>query len=222
MRKRNLPSISSLLVVALCSASALLHSAELDPIQLPPPQVDSGKPLMQALALRRTIREFKPDRLPPQVLANLLWAAFGINRPATGQRTAPSAMNSQEVDVYVALPEGLYLYEPKPNHLRPILARDLRAVTGGDFSKQAPVSLIFVADLPRLTKAKPETRRFYAGFDAGCISQNVYLYCASEGLGTVVHDLDRKPLSTAMHLKPEQEIIFAQTVGYPKADTVPR
>jgi nitroreductase len=171
---------------------------------------------MQALKQRRTIREFKTDQLPPQKLADLLWAGFGINRPDTGQRTAPSAMNSQEIDIYVALPAGLYIYEAKTHLLKPVLNEDLRTrISGQAFLKQAPAVLIFVADLPRLTKAKPDQRPFYAGIDTGYISQNIYLYCASEGLATVVFDLDRAPLAAAMKLVPEQKIILAQAVGYP-------
>ncbi len=171
---------------------------------------------MDVLRTRHTTREFKSDKLPPQTLANLLWAAFGINRPATGQRTAPSAMNSQEVDIYVALSEGLFLYDAKSQQLKPVLSRDLRALAGGqDSFKQAPMTLIYVADLPRLAKANTDTRPFYAGFDAGCICQNVYLFCSSEGLATVVHDLDRRLLAQAMNLRPEQKIILTQAVGFP-------
>ena len=199
---------------------AVLHADEASPISLPAPEMSGGKPLLEALQQRRTTREIKPDPLPPQMLANLLWAAFGINRPQTGQRTAPSAMDSQEIDLYVATPDGLYLYEPRPNRLKPIVAEDLRAKTSGqDFMKHAPVTLIYVADLPRLAKAKPETRPSYAFFDAGCICQNVYLFCASAGLATVVHELDRAPLGAAMKLRPEQQIIMAQAVGYPKERT---
>jgi nitroreductase len=202
------------LILFGCSAS--LIAAELMPIELPPPQVEAGKPLMQALKERHTTRQFKTDPLPAQALANLLWAGFGINRPATGHRTAPSAMNSQEVDIYVALADGLYLYEPKAHQLKPVLDRDLRNLSSGvDFAK-APVTLLFVADLSRLTKARPEDRRFYAAIDTGCISQNVYLACASQGLGSVVHDLTRPPLAAAMKLRPEQDIILAQTVGFPQ------
>jgi nitroreductase len=209
---------------ALAVTAALLwpgvtatKAAELKPILLPAPQTEGGKPLMQALEQRRTIRELKPDKLPRQVLANLLWAGFGINRPGNGHRTAPSAMNSQEVDLYLALPEGLYIYEAKPHQLKPVLGKDLRAKTSGQpFATNAPAVLIFVADLPRLTKAKPEQREFYAAVDTGFISQNIYLYCASEGLATVVYALDRTPLAAAMQLRPEQRIILAQAVGYPK------
>lgn len=211
--------VSSLAVIAsLCWLGVTGSQAEdLKVIPLPDPQIEGGKPLMQALKQRRSTREIKPDKLPPQVLANLLWAAFGINRPGSGHRTAPSAMNSQEMDLYVALPEGLYLYEAKPHQLKPVLSEDLRAKTGGQpFTKAAPVVLIYIADLTRLTKAKPEQRPFYAGIDTGYISQNVYLFCASEGLATVVYDLDRAPLAAAMKLGPDQKIILAQAVGYPK------
>ncbi len=210
--------VGSLHVTAalLCFSMVGPKAQELRPIPLPAPQTEGGKPLMQALKQRRTIRDLKPDKLPAQVLANLLWAGFGINRPESGHRTAPSAMNSQEVDLYIALPEGLYLYEAKPHQLQPVLAKDLRAKTSGQpFATNAPVVLIFVADLPRLTRANPEQRPFYAGIDTGCISQNIYLYCASEGLATVVYDLDRAPLAAAMKLRPEQRIILAQAVGYP-------
>lgn len=196
---------------------AACHAEERKPVPLPPPQTDGGKPLMQALQQRQTIRELKPDRLPAQVLANLLWAGFGINRPENAHRTAPSAMNSQEVDLYVALPEGLYLYEAKPHQLTPVLDKDLRAKTSRQpFATNAPVVLIYVADLQRLIKAKPEQREFYAAVDTGFISQNIYLCCASEGLATVVYVPDRTPLASAMQLRPEQRIILAQAVGYPK------
>ena len=209
---------------ALAVTAALLwpgvtatKAEELKPILLPAPQTKGGKPLMQALEQRRTIRELKPDKLPHQVLANLLWAGFGINRPGNGHRTAPSAMNSQEVDLYVALPEGLYVYEAKPHQLKLVLNKDLRARTSGQpFATNAPVVLIYVADLPRLTRAKTDQRPFYAAVDTGCVSQNIYLYCASEGLATVVYDLDRPPLAAAMNLRPEQKIILAQAVGYPR------
>jgi len=140
-----------------------------------------------------------------------------VNRPETGGRTAPSAMNSQEVDVYVALAEGIYIYEPKPHQLKLVASGDLRGKTGGQaFATNAPVTLLFVADQARLSRSKPEGRAFYADVDTGYVSQNVYLFCASEGLGTVVHDLDRAPLMAVLKLRPEQRIILAQAVGYPR------
>jgi nitroreductase len=147
----------------------------------------------------------------------LLWAGFGINRPENDHRTAPSTMNMQEIDVYVATAEGLHFYDAKPHQLKPVRAGDLRAKTGGQVALQeAPTVLILVADFSRMTKAKPADRDFYAAIDAGFISQNVYLYCASAGLATVVHELDRPPLAQAMQLRPEQRILIAQSVGYSK------
>jgi hypothetical protein len=207
----------ALALLGIWVSVAPVGAQELQPLLLPRPRTDGGRPLQQALSHRQTNRDIRPDRLGEQVLADLLWSAFGINRRGTGQRTAPSAMDAQEIDVFVALPEGLYLYDAKTNALRPIVAEDLRSLTGGqDFAKTAPVSLIFVADLSRLNKAEPEKRHFYATFDAGCICQDVYLFCASEGPATVVHELDRGPLQKAMKLGPDQRIIMAQAVGFAK------
>jgi SagB-type dehydrogenase family enzyme len=186
---------------------------------LPKPQLDKGKPIMQALKERKSSRVYDSKPLPQQELSNLLWAAFGINRPETGGRTAPSAMDMQEVDVYLSLASGLYLYEAKSHSLKKIHGKDIRELTGKQpFVKDAPVNVILVADYSRTKKAEKETdKKLYAAADAGFISQNMYLYCASEGLATIVRAyIDKPALAAAMQLKPEQEIIFAQTVGYPK------
>lgn len=199
-------------------ASALPGLAQdLQPIPLPPPHMTGGKPLMEALKERQTARDFSPASLPPQVLSDLLWAGNGINRPEIGHRTAPSAMNSQEIDIYVATAQGIYVYDAKGNRMEPVATGEIRARTGSqDFVKVAPVALIFVADLTRLTKAQPEDKERYATIDAGFISQNIYLFCASAGLATVVHETDRTGLREALQLKPDQKIIIAQSVGYPK------
>lgn len=184
---------------------------------LPPPRTTGGKPLMQALAERQTRREFKPDPLTPQQMSDLLWAAFGINRPTNDHRTAPSARNAQEIDLYVARADGLYLFAAKPHRLRKCGDADLRRLTSGqDFAGVAPVALIYVADLARFQDTAPEQARLYAAFDAGCVCQNVYLFAASEGLATVVHDLNREPLARAMNLRTGQHIILAQAVGWPR------
>ena len=215
--RTNSRSILWMTALVLTLDAGALRGQDLKLISLPPPRTEGGKPLMEALKLRRSTREFKRAELSDQALANLLWAGFGINRPESGQRTAPSAMNSQEVDIYVALARGLYLYDAKAHELKAVSAEDLRAKTNGQPAiKDASAVLIFVADLSRLAKAKPGMRPFYAEFSAGCISQNVYLYCASAGLATFVYELDRAPLAAAMKLKPEQRIILAQAVGYPK------
>jgi SagB-type dehydrogenase family enzyme len=206
------------LCIALLLSPASLVAQELKPLELPKPQTDGGKPLMQTLKARHTTREFKSDMLPAQVLANLLWAAFGVNRPDSGKRTAPSAMNWQEIDIYVATADGLYVYDAKANRLNPVLNEDVRAATGTqDFVKQAPVNLIYVADLAKTHDAGLEEQILYTAVDAGVIVQNVYLFCASEGLATVVRgSVDRAALAKAMKLRPNQRIIVAQTVGYPK------
>ena len=148
----------------------------------------------------------------------MLWAANGINRPESDHRTAPSAMNMQEIDIYVAKADGLYLYDAKENILRQILKEDLRAMTGKQiFVKDAPVNLIFVADSFKMGKISGSGIDFYAATDTGFISENVYLFCASEGLATVVRGLVDKPaLAKAMKLRSDQKIILTQTVGYPK------
>ena len=206
------------LFVILLAVPTLSLAQELKPISLPSPQTNGGKPLMQALKDRHTTREFSSEKLSPQVLSNLLWAAFGINRPDTGKRTAPSAMNWQEIDIYVATADGLYVYDAKGNKLDPVLAEDVRGATGMQpFVKDAPLDLVYVADLAKTGKSSAEDKNFYTGADAGFIAQNVYLFCASEGLGVVVRgSVDRAALAKMMKLRPDQKIVLGQTVGYPK------
>jgi nitroreductase len=199
-------------------AAAALPAAELPPMQLPKPRMEGGKPLLQALKERQSARAFSAEKLAPQMLSDLLWAACGVNRPESGKRTAPTAVNWQEIDVYVALADGLYLYDAGAHVLKPVVAGDLRELTGKQpFVKEAPVNLIFVADQARMGKASPADRDFYAATDTGYVSQNVYLFCASEGLATVVRGMiDRPALAKAMNLRPDQKIILAQTVGWPE------
>jgi len=203
-----------MLFVVLMSASCVL-AQDLKPIPLPQPQTDGGRPLMQVLKDRKTTREFAADKLPPQILSNLLWAAFGVNRP-DGRRTAPSAMNRQEIDIYVATGDGLFVYNAQANRLDPVLAQDVRAATGTQpFPASAPLDLVYVADFAK-AGSEPDAD-LYTAADTGFIAQNVYLYCASEGLATVVRgSIDRAALAKAMKLRPDQKIILAQTVGYPK------
>jgi SagB-type dehydrogenase family enzyme len=207
-------------VCAACiiSAPAVPAAEKLDPVALPAPQKDSGKPLMQALASRRSTRSFKEKKLAPQVLSNLLWAACGVNRADSGKRTAPTAKDWREIDVYVATADGLYLYNAKAHRLDPVLSGDIRAATGEQpFVKTAPVDLVYVADHAKMADTPPEMRDFFAATDTGFVSQNVYLFCASEGLATVVLGwVDKPKLETAMKLRPDQKVILSQPVGYPK------
>ena len=188
------------------------------PIQLLTPEVETGKPLMKALQLRQSARTFDTRVLSLQDLSNLLWAADGINRPQSGKRTAPSAMNWQEIDIYVALPEAMYLYDAKNNMLNPVIDKDLRELTGKQpYVKDAPLNLVYVADGKRMRNANEEDQKLYSAADAGFIAQNVYLYCASQGFAVVVRGMvDRPALAKVLNLRPEQKIILAQTVGYPK------
>jgi SagB-type dehydrogenase family enzyme len=186
-----------------------------DTIVLPQANTAGGMPLMQALAQRQSRREFAPDPLPLPQLSNLLWAAAGLNRPALGGRTAPSALNAQEVDVYVALPSGLYRYAALGHALHLVRATDVRRVTGyQDFVDSAPLDLIMVADFSRMKLVPVAQRMAYAYACAGAMAQNVYLYCASEDLATVIRAwLDRDALTKAMGLGNEQQVLLSQTVG---------
>jgi SagB-type dehydrogenase family enzyme len=174
-------------------------------------------PLMQALKERRSGREFSPQKLPMTTLSNLLWAAWGINRP-DGHRTAPSAQNKQEMDVYLAMSDGLFLYDAAQNQLRRILSEDIRGATGmQDFVKDAPLNLIYVADVAKAGWKGPESIEFYSGADTAFLAQNVYLFCASEGLQAVVRgSVNREALAKVMKLRPDQKITLTQTVGFPK------
>ncbi len=206
------PSLRIVLVVLFGSATLLAQ--DLQPVALPKPQMDGGRPLMQVLRDRTSQRAFAPDPLPPQVLSNLLWAAWGVNRPDAGKRTAPSAMNKQAMDVYVALADGIYLYDAAGNRLNPVARGDLRAQTGMQpFVATAPVNLIYVSGKQG---GSAEDQLIYGGAQAGFISENVYLFCASEGLATVVRgSVNREPLAKTLGLAPGQKIILVQTVGYP-------
>jgi SagB-type dehydrogenase family enzyme len=206
-------------VLLLCAVSlTFVYAQGPKAIELPAPQKEIGKPLMQALNARQSSRTFDTKALSQQDLSNLLWAADGINRPGSGKRTAPSAMNWQEIDIYVALPEAMYLYEPKSHSLTPVVAKDLREATGKQpFVKDAPVTFVYVADGAKMKNASEEDRTLYSAADAGFIAQNVYLYCASQGLAVVVRGMiDRPALAKELKLRPDQKIVLSQTVGYPK------
>jgi nitroreductase len=211
-------SIIVLYLVLICILFSQTFAQELKPIQLPKPQTDGGKPLMQVLRERKSAREFSSEKIPLQVLSTLLWAASGINRSDSGKRTAPSAANWQEIDIYVATADGLFFYDAKPHLLKPLLAQDIRAMTGRQaFVKDAALNLIYVADFSRIGRGTNEEKDFFSAADTGFIAQNVYLFCASEGLATVVRaNIDRLTLGKTMKLGPDQKITLSQTVGYPK------
>jgi nitroreductase len=188
---------------------------ELKPIQLPAPETKIGKPLMECLQLRQSSRNFASTPLPVQELSNILWAAAGINRPENGKRTVPSAMDRQEVDIYVFLPEGTFLYDAKSHALQSIAAKDLREITGKQpFVKNAPLNLLYVADEKKMKGGTEIQKAQWSSACAGCMLQDVYLYCASQGLAAVVRaSFDGDALTKELKLRPEQKIILAQTVG---------
>jgi nitroreductase len=240
MRRTSFPLIArNLAVLALLTAPLTGLAQDLKPIDLPKPQITGGMPLMQALGARRTVREFNAEKLPLQTLSNLLWAAFGVNRaemagrtPKPG-RTAPSGMNLQEIDLYIAFPEGVYIYEAVPHRLVPIVAKDVRALTNRNAAAgTAPLCVVFVEDLdkrPAPPAAKPPAGAPPAGtpqaappratsgeVDAGFIGQNIYLFCASEGLNAWFYATDREGMAKALNLRPGQRALYGQAVGYPK------
>jgi len=213
------------------AATASAPAPDLEPIALLKPQTDGGKSVLAALQERRTIRSISPEKLPPQMLSNLLWAAFGVNRekgPFTQiGRTAASASNSQEIDLYVVLPEGMYLYEAVPHRLAPVVAGDRRSKLGGrgrgGGAATAPVNLIFVADIAKFAKARlqepglkdTDIQKSYYNVATGLIAGNVYLFAASQGLAAWFHNCDKAGLAAELKLRPEQRVLYAQTVGYP-------
>jgi SagB-type dehydrogenase family enzyme len=194
---------------------------ELRPVgltRLPPPRLDLEATLMTALSKRRSTRAFDAARpLGAQVVSDLLWAAAGVNRPDEGKRTAPSARDRQEIDVYATFASGAFKYLPREHALEPAATGDLRALTGTqDYVATAPLDLVFVADLARMLGNSEQDQLVTSAADTGFIAQNVYLFCAAEGLGTVVRgSIDREPLAKALSLRPAQRIVLAQTVGYP-------
>jgi len=207
---------------------AFKEDIDLEPIALPKPENDGGKSVLASLRERRTDRGIRPNPLPPQTLSNLLWAAFGINRTQGGLRgkpgrTAASASNSQEIDLYVVLPEGVYLYEAGPHRLSPVAAGDFRARSWWDDAETAPVNIFFVADLAKYTKEgqpdphidDPEVQKSYYYVLTGLIAANIYLFAASQGLAAWLHNCDRASTPGEFKLQPQQRVLFAQTVGYP-------
>jgi len=188
-----------------------------DAIALPAPDTRGGMPLMEALAKRQSRRDFASTELPLPLLSNLLWAAWGRNR--TEGRTAPTALNAQEIDLYLALPSGAYYYDAATHRLNLVAAGDLRRVTGyQDFVDEAPLDLVFVADHARMRLVPVEQRESYASVAAGAICQNIYLFAASNELATVIRAwIDREAIARALGTSHDQRVLLSQTVGYPKA-----
>jgi len=213
------------------ASTAPSSTQELQSITLPKPQKEGGKSVLAALWERKTTRSISEEKLPPQMLSNLLWAAWGVNREdgPSGRvgRTAASASNSQEIDLYVLLPEGIYFYEAVPHRLTPVVAGDHREKLGrrgrGGGAAKAPVNLVYVVDIAKYSKGKPQepglrdpdTQKSYYNVATGLIAGNVYLFAASQGLAAWFHNCDKAGLAIELKLRPEQRVLYAQTVGYP-------
>lgn len=205
-------------LTAVLAVTSLAAAQELKTINLPEPQKTGGMPLMEALMKRSSIREYSLKKLPPQELSNILWAAWGFSRPEKNLRTAPSSNNRQEMSVYAILEDGAYRYDAKTNTLEPVISGDIRKSSGKqDFVFTAPLNLVYIADLTKMSEENRDAKIITAATNAGFISQNVYLYCASSGLGTVVRGwFDREVLGEALKLGSDQYITYTQTVGYMK------
>lgn len=206
--------IAILVFSILFSSSLLSQTGEI--VELPAPDKSGGMPLLEAMNNRSSSRTFSSVDVSEKHLSNLLWAAFGVNRE-DGRRTAPSARNWQQTDIYLIMKDGWYLFQPEDHSLLKLGSEDLREYAGTqDYPETAPLNLIYVSDHEKMTGASPENREFHSATDVGFISQNVYLYCASEGLSTVVRGLvDRDRLHEVLKLGPSQHVILGQTVGYP-------
>jgi nitroreductase len=213
-----------LLLVGSLILNSTLFMAKSQDILLPAPDKTGGKPLMQALNERESVRMFTKENLTLNQLSDLLWAGWGFNRPVDKKRTAPSSRNVQEIDVYVALQSGLYLYDAELNKLKQIHNRDIRSLCGTqDFVADAPLNLVYVADMGKMGKNEGdvinESDLLSSYANTGFIAQNVYLYCASANLGCVIRAMiNRDKLAPEMGLRSNQKIILSQTVGVPQKE----
>jgi hypothetical protein len=205
---------------------------ELTTVVLLKPETDNGGSVFKSLQKRQTMREISDKKISLQILSNLLWAACGVNRVegpfGIPGRTAATASNSQEIDLYVAMKEGIYLYDAFKHTLIPVIKGDLRAMAIGkgqaSFGDKAPVRLIYIADINKLTNTAgykepglldSETQKSYYFVDTGIMAANVYLYAASEGLAAWFHNCNKSALSAKLNLRIDQRVLFGQTVGYP-------
>jgi nitroreductase len=197
------------LVACHGQGSSPVQAGQLQPIQLPKPEITAGLPLMQALAKRHTTRAFLDKPLPPQTLSNLLWAAFGVNRPREVKsglgRTAPSAMNKQDIELDVVLASGVYVYEAEQNLLRPVLAGDQRGKLSPSAAAHAAVTIVYVAN----------AKDGYAQVDTGFIGQNVYLFAASEGLNAWFYAIHGQNVAEVLNLPEGRQPLYEQSIGYP-------
>jgi nitroreductase len=186
-------------------------------ITLPDPRKSGGMPLLTAFHRRHSVCSYRDQAIPRETLSNLFWSAFGINRPSSGDRTAPYWRHVMVIDLYLAMADGVWLYEPKTHSLLPCVPADIRRDTGmQDFVAGAPLELLYVAHGERMA-VPAEDRRLHTSVDAAFIGQNVYLFCASEELGSVFRgSFDQTKLAKLLQLGDQQFVTFVQTVDYPR------
>jgi hypothetical protein len=231
-RRKFVKAVPSMAVLAGSASNYSLQMTRLQGLQtivLPQPEHDGGKSVLASVLERKTTRTISSKELPIQVISNLLWAAFGVNRDKAGfgkkGRTAPSASNSQEIDLYIALPSGVYIYEATKHSLLPVAECDFRARSGRRSAATAPLNIFFIVDITRYDLGPtqpdraigdPEVQKSYYYTDTGFIAQNVYLCAASFGLAAWFHNCDKENTVREFNLKPSQRVLFAQSVGYPE------
>lgn len=204
------------ILLLLQGSYCLVFAQHIDTLVLPTPNKKGGMPLLETLNLRHSSRQFSDKALSMDQLSSLLWAANGINRPESGKRTAPTARNYQDMDVFVFMAQGVYKYDAIRHVLVLLQKEDHRKATGmQDFVQNAALNLVLVSDLSKMKDTPDEARVLYAGVHAGCIVQNVYLWCASEGLNTVTRaSFDATSLAKLLNLSGSQKVVMAQTVGF--------
>jgi nitroreductase len=229
-RRKFIKAVPPLAVFAGTAASYPISDGEgLKPVILPTPEKEGGKSVLASLAERKTTRSISSREIPEQVLSNLLWSAFGVNRNLAAfnkkGRTAPSASNSQEIDLYVVLPAGVYIYEAEKHQLSPVAGGDYRARSGRENAVTAPLNIFYIADTSRYdlgpsqpdhSIGDPEVQKSYYFTDTGFIAQNVYLFAASFGLAAWFHNCDKTNTVREFKLRTTQKVLFAQTIGYPE------
>ena len=213
------------------SSKRVADSPALPVIDLPKPAFTKDMPVMKALRQRMTVREISDKPLALQMLSNLLWAAYGVNREVgpfgLPGRTAASASNSQEIDLYVAMREGVYRYDEAHHRLDPVVAGDLRPMAigrgQGGMGAGAPVRLLYVVDIDKLTHTKGfqepglqdgEVQKSYYFVDTGIIAGNVAVFAAAQGLAAWFHNCDKAGLAKKLNLSGEKKVLFGQTVGW--------
>lgn len=209
-------TIRTSLIISLMMTATILTAQDIQPVKLNAPDMSKGTTIMKAFSMRSSVTDVSDQRVSLQDLSDLLYAADGINRPESGKRTAPSAMNSQDIDIYVFLPEGVYLYDPKANILNPVIAGNHLGVIRGRGFDNATLFLLLVSDISRFRGGDETTRLGWSYMDGGIVSENISLFCAGAGLATRPRaSMSAEELTRLLKLTPSQHLVLNHPVGYP-------